>query len=59
MKTEADMSEKKSSGSIDDYIKSQPEATRQALEVLRECILEAAPDATGMFNYRMKLLNVK
>lgn len=36
---------------VEDYIESQPEDTKIALVALRSCILEAAPDATEMFNY--------
>jgi uncharacterized protein YdhG (YjbR/CyaY superfamily) len=36
---------------IDDYINDQPPGTREALIILKECILEAAPDAIEMFNY--------
>jgi uncharacterized protein YdhG (YjbR/CyaY superfamily) len=49
-----DMSETRSFTSINEYIKNHPDATRQALEALRECILEAAPGATGMFNYNIR-----
>ncbi|MBN1389796.1 MAG: DUF1801 domain-containing protein [Candidatus Thermoplasmatota archaeon] len=36
---------------IDDYINDQPEGTKKALLVLKECILEAAPDAIETFNF--------
>lgn len=38
---------------IDDYINDQPAGTKQALLVLKECILEAAPDAIETFNYNI------
>ncbi len=36
---------------IDDYINSQPEGTKEALFKLKDCILKAAPDAKELFNY--------
>lgn len=45
------MGDKKAYRTIDDYIDDQPEQTRTALVALKECILEAAPDAEQLFNY--------
>ena len=36
---------------IDEYIENQPNETKRALYEVRECILEAAPNAIEMFNY--------
>ena len=38
---------------IDEYINDQPDGTKQALIILKECIMEAAPDAIEMFNYNI------
>jgi uncharacterized protein YdhG (YjbR/CyaY superfamily) len=38
---------------VDDYINSQPEGTKEALSTLKECILKAAPDAKELFNYNI------
>jgi uncharacterized protein YdhG (YjbR/CyaY superfamily) len=45
--------EKKDYKTIDEYIEDQPEASRNALKVLKECILEAVPDAAETFNYNI------
>jgi uncharacterized protein YdhG (YjbR/CyaY superfamily) len=39
--------------SIDSYIQDQPQATARVLEELRDCILEAAPNAIETFNYNI------
>ncbi|MDJ0756746.1 MAG: DUF1801 domain-containing protein [Ardenticatenaceae bacterium] len=36
---------------VDEYIEAQPERTKEALIVLKQCIFEAAPEAIEMFNY--------
>ncbi len=38
---------------IDDYIASQPKEARKALQELRSIIMEAAPDATEILNYKV------
>jgi uncharacterized protein YdhG (YjbR/CyaY superfamily) len=38
---------------IDDYIASQPIEVQNVLQELREIILEAAPDATEVLNYKV------
>ena len=38
---------------IDDYINDQPNGTKEALINLKDCILEAAPDAEELFNYNI------
>lgn len=38
---------------IDDYIASQPQAARDILQELRAIILEAAPDAIEVLNYKV------
>jgi uncharacterized protein YdhG (YjbR/CyaY superfamily) len=38
---------------VKEYFDSQPEITRKALIELRNCILEAAPDAIEMINYNI------
>ena len=45
------MVDRKAYETIDDYIDDQPEQTRAALVAMKECILEAAPDAEQLFNY--------
>lgn len=45
------MTEKKRHATVDEYIADQPEETRAALALLRDYILEAAPDAELLFNY--------
>ena len=47
------MSDKKTYQTIDEYIEDQPETVQKALNVLRECILKAAPDASETFNYNI------
>ena len=39
--------------SVQEYIESHSRETSQALNELRKCILEAAPDAIEMFNYNI------
>jgi|GEM_PF-2084462 len=38
---------------VDAYIASQPPETRRALEELRSCIWEAAPEAAELMNYNI------
>ena len=38
---------------IDDYINSQPEGTKNTLQKLKECVLKAAPNAIELFNYNI------
>lgn len=38
---------------IDEYINSQPEGTKQALQKLKKCVLKAAPKAVELFNYNI------
>lgn len=38
---------------VDEYIESQSNETKRALYEVRECILEAAPNAIEMFNYNI------
>jgi uncharacterized protein YdhG (YjbR/CyaY superfamily) len=47
------MSDQKTYQTIDEYIEDQPKAVQNALNVLRECILKAAPDASETFNYNI------
>lgn len=47
------MSEMKEYKSVEEYLSLQPEKTRNALIELRECIFEAAPDATELINYNI------
>ncbi len=42
---------KERSQDVDEYIASQPPETLRALEELRSCIGEAAPEATELMNY--------
>ena len=44
------MGEAKKFKTVEQYFDSQPEATKQALIELRECIFQAAPDAIEMFS---------
>jgi uncharacterized protein YdhG (YjbR/CyaY superfamily) len=39
--------------SAEEYFDAQPEHTREALFVLRKCILDVAPDAIEMVNYNI------
>lgn len=41
------------SSEVDDYIANQPPETRQALEQLRSCIRQAAPNAMELMNYNI------
>lgn len=45
------MRDPKAYDTVDAYIAQQPEQTRAALILLREYILEAAPDAEQLINY--------
>jgi uncharacterized protein YdhG (YjbR/CyaY superfamily) len=45
------MSDNKEHKTIIDYINAQPHKTKVVLEELRNIILDAAPDATELFNY--------
>ena len=47
------MGERKIFNTVDDYIQDQPEAVQTALYELRECILEAAPNAIETINYKI------
>jgi len=47
------MSDQFHNKSVKAYFDSQPESTKKALGELRNCILEAAPDAIEMFNYQI------
>ena len=38
---------------IDDYINSQPEGTKNTLQKLKEYILKAVPNAIELFNYNI------
>lgn len=38
---------------IDDYIANQPPEAARALQELRDCILEAAPNAVEVLNYKI------
>jgi uncharacterized protein YdhG (YjbR/CyaY superfamily) len=38
---------------VDSYIAAQPPRTRRALEELRSCIRQAAPDAVELMNYNI------
>jgi uncharacterized protein YdhG (YjbR/CyaY superfamily) len=38
---------------LDEYIESHPNETKRALYEVRECILEAAPNAMETFNYNI------
>jgi uncharacterized protein YdhG (YjbR/CyaY superfamily) len=42
---------KKTYETIDEYIEDQPNGTKSALKILKECIIKAAPDAEELFNY--------
>lgn len=45
------MSAKKRFKTVNEYIESQPEDTRNTLLALRAIIMKAVPDATELFNY--------
>lgn len=47
------MSDTKKFKSPADYFNAQPEKTRLALDELRQCILDVAPDAVEMLNYNI------
>ena len=47
------MSPKKKFKTVDEYIASQPEATKRTLLALRAIIMKAVPDATELFNYNI------
>jgi len=47
------MSDSKVFKTVGDYFESQPETTRQVLLELRNCILEAEPNATELLNYNI------
>jgi len=47
------MSDSKVFKTVGDYFESQPETTRQVLLELRNCILEAEPNAIEMLNYNI------
>lgn len=44
---------KKKYASVETYLASQPEKTKQALLALRKCILQAVPNAIEMINYNI------
>lgn len=39
--------------SVESYFDAQTEEVRSALEVVKKCILKAAPDSTEVFNYNI------
>jgi uncharacterized protein YdhG (YjbR/CyaY superfamily) len=45
------MSAKKKFKTVDEYIESQPDDTKRALQALRAIIMKTVPDATELFNY--------
>jgi uncharacterized protein YdhG (YjbR/CyaY superfamily) len=47
------MKQKPKSREVDEYITNQPPETRQALELLRACIRQAAPNVTELMNYNI------
>jgi uncharacterized protein YdhG (YjbR/CyaY superfamily) len=47
------MSPSKKFKTVDEYLEDPPEKTKNNLLALRAIILEAAPDATELFNYEM------
>jgi uncharacterized protein YdhG (YjbR/CyaY superfamily) len=47
------MKQKPKSREVDEYITNQPPETRQALELLRACIRQAAPHVTELMNYNI------
>jgi uncharacterized protein YdhG (YjbR/CyaY superfamily) len=44
---------------VDNYIEAQPVATRAVLFQLKECILEAVPEAEEIFNYGIPAFALK
>ncbi len=39
--------------SVEDYLDSQPEQTKQALLEFKDCILKAEPNASELLNYNI------
>lgn len=40
-------------GSVEDYFSAQPEKVKNALYLIKQCILEVAPEAKELFNYNI------
>ena len=47
------MSKENTFNSVVEYFNAQPEPTRKTLLQLKECILQAAPNATELLNYNI------
>lgn len=47
------MSDNSKIKSVEEYFNAQPEKTRTVLTELRQCILDAAPDAVELINYNI------
>ena len=47
------MTDKKEYKSVQEYIDSQPEKTKEALLKLKKCILKTVPTATELLNYNI------
>ena len=45
--------------SVDDYLASQPEAVRQLLQRVRDCIRKALPEADEVISYQMPTYKLK
>lgn len=47
------MTDKTKLNSVEDYFNSQPEKVKDALVLIRQCILKVVPEARELFNYNI------